>query len=91
MLNSVSVLDQVTPEDMAEGQCKDPIFGVVCPYVTASEKLKSSAVTKINSKAAWKYLLQLTSLTFKQGVLHCIYINNDVEHHQMILPIKYEA
>ena len=39
MLNSMSVLNQVTPEDMAEEQKKDPILGLVCPYVTAREKL----------------------------------------------------
>ena len=58
MLNSVSVLNQVTPEDMPEEQKGDLILGLVCPYVTAREKLKSSAITKIKSKAVRKYLLQ---------------------------------
>ena len=91
ILNSVSVFNLVTPEDMVEEQKKDPLLGLVCPYITAWEKLKSSAITKIKSKAVWKYLLQFHRLTFKQGVLHCLYINNDVEYHQMILPIKYQA
>ena len=43
MLNVVSVFNQVTPEDMGKEQCKDPIHGVDCPYVTTGEKLKSSA------------------------------------------------
>ena len=81
MLNSVSVLNLVTPEDMAEEQKRDPILGLVCPYVTAGEKLKSSAITKIKSKDIRKYLLQFDRLTFKQGVLHCLYINDDVEYH----------
>ena len=54
MLNSVSVLNQVTLEDMAEEQKRDPILGLVCQYVTAGEKLKLSAITKIKSKAVWK-------------------------------------
>ena len=87
MLISVSVLNQVTPEDMVEEQKKDRILRLVCPYVTAGEKLKSLAIAKIKSKAVWKYLL----LTFKWGVLHCLYINNDVKYHQMILPIKYQV
>ena len=91
VLNSVSVLNQVTPEDMAEEQKRDPILGLVCPYVTAGEKLKSSAIAKIKSKAVCKYLLQFDRLTFKQGVLHQLYINNDVEYHQMILLLKYQA
>ena len=51
MLNSVSVLNQVTPEDMAEEQKRDPILGLVCQYVTAREKLKTLAISKIKSKA----------------------------------------
>ena len=70
MLNSVSVLNQVTPEDMAEEQKRDSILGLVCQYVTAGEKLKTSAISKIKSKAVQKYLLQFDRLTFKQGVLH---------------------
>ena len=91
MLNSVSIINQVTPGDLAEEQKRDPILGLVCSYVTAREKLKSSAIIKIKLKAVQKCLLQFDGLTFKQGVLHCLYINNDVEYLQMILPIKYQA
>ena len=35
VLNTVSVFNQVSPEDMAKEQHKDPILGLVCPYVTA--------------------------------------------------------
>ena len=90
-LKSVSVLNQVTPEDMAEEQKRDPIFGLVCQYVTAREKLRTSAISKIKSMAVQKYLLQFDRLTFKQGVLHQLYINNDVEYHQMILPLTYQV
>ena len=27
----------------------------------------------------------------KKGVLHQLFINNDVEFHQMVLPLKYQA
>ena len=91
MLSSVSVLNQVPPEDMAEEQKKDPILSLVCQYVTAREKLKTSAISKIKSKAVQQYLLQFDKLTFKQGVLHRTYINNDVEYHQMIFPISYQV
>ena len=37
MFNSVSVLNQVTPEDMAEEQKRHSILGLVCQYVTARE------------------------------------------------------
>ena len=91
MLNSVSVLNQVTPEDMVEEQKKELILSMVCQYVTAREKLKTLAISKIKSMAVRKYLLQFDRLTFKQGVLHGTYINNDVEYHQMILPISYQG
>ena len=51
MLNSVSVLNQVTPEDMVEEQKRDSILGLICQYVTAREKLKTMAISKIKSKA----------------------------------------
>ena len=71
MLNSMSVLNQVTAEDMGEEQKKDPILSMVCKYVTAREKLKTWAISKIKSKAVRKYCLQqIDRLTFKQGVLH---------------------
>ena len=70
MLNSVSVFNQVKPEDMTEEQSKDPILGVICPYVTAREKLKSLTIAKIKFKDAWKYFLQFDRLAFKQGALH---------------------
>ena len=50
MLNSVSVLNQVTPEDMTEEQKRDSILSLVCQYVTAREKSKTLAISKIKSK-----------------------------------------
>ena len=54
MLKSVSVLNQVTPEDMVEEQKKDPILSLVCQYVTAGEKLKTLTISKIKSKVVRK-------------------------------------
>ena len=81
-LNSVPVLNQVKPEDMAEEQKKDPILRLVCSYITAGENLKSlDHHVKINSKSVQKYLVTVFNrLIFKQAVLHCLYINNDVEY-----------
>ena len=88
MLNTVSILNQITPEDMTEEQGKDTIHRIVWLYIKAGKQLKSSAIAKIKSKAVQKYLLQFDRLTFKHGLLHHLYINNDVEYHQMIIPIK---
>ena len=90
-VNAVSVFGKVSPEEMKEEQQKDPILGLVYKYVTAGEKPITSAITKMKSKAVRKYLLQFKWLTLKKGVLHRLYINNNVEYHQLILPIKYQA
>ena len=46
-------------------------------------------ILKIICKAACKYLLQFDRLVLKQGVLHQIYTSNDVESHQLVLPLYY--
>ena len=90
-LNAVSTFEHVTPKQMAEEQQKDPTLELVYQLVTAGEKPKTLAIAKIKSKAVRKYLLQFNRLTLKKGVLHQLYIHNDVEFHQMVLPIKYQA
>ena len=76
---------------MKEEQQKDLILELIYKQVTAGEKPKTSAIAKVKSKAVRKYLLQFNQLTLKKGVLHQLYINNDVEYHQLILPIMYQA
>ena len=76
---------------MKEEQQKDPIFGLIYKQVTAGKKPKTSAISKMKSKAVRKYLFQFNWLNLKKGVLHWLYINNDVEYHQLILPIKYQG
>ena len=90
-VNAVSIFGKVSPDEMKEQQQKDPILGLVYKYITAGKKPKTLVIAKIKSKAVRKYLLQFERLTLKKGVLHHLYINNDVEYHQMILPIKYQA
>ena len=90
-VNAVSVFGKVSPDKMKEEQQKDPILRLVYKYVTAGKKPKTLAIAKIKSKAVRKYLLQFEQLTLKKGVLHRLYINNDVEYHQLILPLKYQA
>ena len=66
-VNAVSIFGKVSPEEMKEEQQKDPILRLVYKQVTASEKLKTSAITKIKSKAVRKYLVQFKQLTLKKG------------------------
>ena len=87
--SAVSVFDQVPPATMAKAQCKDSVLGLAIPYICKGVKPKGSVIAKIRCKAAQKYLLQFDILVLKQGVLHCIYISNDVETHQLVLPLEY--
>ena len=49
---------------MKEEQQKDPILKLV--YKQAGKKPKTSAITKMKSKAVRKYLLQFNQLTLKK-------------------------
>ena len=73
MLNSVSVLNQVTTEDMAEEQKRDPILALVCPYVAAREKLKSLAISKLNQRLYGNTCYNLTDLHLnREFCIDCI-------------------
>ena len=85
-LNAVSTFELVTPKKMAEEQQKDPTLKLVYQLVTVSEKPKTSAIAKIKSKD-----IHFDRLTMKKGVLHWLYINNNVEYHQMVIPLEYQA
>ena len=87
--SAVSVFDQVPPATMAKAQLKDSVLGLVIPFIHKGVKPKVSVTAKIRCKAAQKYLLQFDRLVLKQGVLHHIYISNDVETHQLVLPLEY--
>ena len=84
--SAVSVFDQVPLATMAKAQLKDSVLGLVIPFIHKGVKPKVLVIAKIRCKAARKYLLQFDRLILKQGVLHCIYISNDVETHQLVLP-----
>ena len=74
---------------MAKAQTKDSMLGVVIPFVCKGVKPYGLVISKIRCKALHKYSLQFNWLLLKQGVLHQIYITNDVESHQLVLPLKY--
>ena len=77
--NAVLTFDQVSLANMAKAQTKDSALELVIQYVFKGDKLKGFVISNICSKAVCKYLLQLDWLVLKQGVLHSVYIFNDVE------------
>ena len=87
--SAVSVFNQVFLATMAKAQAKDSVLALVIQYVHKGENLRAQPFQKIRCKAVQKYLLQFNQLVMKQGVLHWIYITNDVESHQLVLPREY--
>ena len=87
--SAVSVFDQVPPATIAKAQAKDSVLGLVIPFTHIGVNPKGAVISKNRCKVACKYLLQFDKLVLKLGVLHKIYIINDVESHWLVLPLKY--
>ena len=71
-----------------KSKAKTSVLGLVIPFVHKGVKPKGSVIAKIKCQAAHKYLLQFDHLVLKQGVLHQIYIINDVEDIPISTPLK---
>ena len=72
-VDAVSIFGKVSPEEMKEEQQKDPILELIYKQVTAGKKPKTSAITKVKSKAVRIYLLQFDRLTLRKGVTLTLY------------------
>ena len=82
-MGMVSLFDKYLPETMAEhGRTYHQ------PH-TQGPKASKKFVHQIKSKYTYKLVLQWDRLILKQGVLHRLYIYNDVEYQQLVLPIRY--
>ena len=85
----VSLLDSITPMEMAEFQCQDNQIAPIFIYVEQDQKPPKKVTYQIRSKLARKLALQWDRLILKQGVLHRLYIFNEMEYHQLVLPQRY--
>ena len=82
----VSLFDSITPKEMAEFQHQDNQIVPIFAYVKQDQKPSKKATYLIRSKLARKLALQWDRLILKQGVLHRLYIFNEMEYHQLVLP-----
>ena len=85
----VSLFDSITPKEMAEFQRQDNQIAPIFVYVKQDQKPSKKATYQIRSKLARKLALQWDRLILKQGVLHRLYIFNEMEYHQLVLPQRY--
>ena len=85
----VSLFDSITPKEMAEFQHQDNQIAPIFTHVEQDQKPSKKVTYQIRSKLARKLALQWDRLILKQGVLHRLYIFNEMEYHQLVLPQRY--
>ena len=85
----VSLFDSITPKEMAEFQRQDNQIAPIFTHVKQDQKPSKKVTYQIRSKLAHKLALQWDRLILKQGVLHRLYIFNEMEYHQLVLPQRY--
>ena len=87
----VNLFDGITPKEMAEFQCQDSQITPILTYVEQDQKPSKKVTYQIRSKLARKLALQWDRLILKQGILHRLYIFNEMEYHQLVLPQQYHC
>ena len=85
----VDVFHQVPSITMAEHQAKDNQLAPVLEWVCEGKQPTKAAIYQVCSKNTWQLMYQFHRLVLKDGVLHRLYIHNDVEYHQLVLPQRY--
>ena len=85
----VDVFHQVPSTTMAEHQAKDNQLTPVLEWVREGKQPTKAAIYQVRSKNTRQLMYQFHRLTLKDGVLHCLYIHNNVEYHQLVLPQRY--
>ena len=74
---------------MTEFQRQDNQIVPIFTYVEQDQKPSKKVTYQIKSKLARKLALQWDRLILKQGILHRLYIFNEMEYHQLVLPQRY--
>ena len=87
----VNLFDSITPKEMAEFQRQDNQIAPIFTHVEQDQKPSKKVTYQIRSKLARKLALQWVRLILKQGVIHRLYIFNEMEYHQLVLPQRYHC
>ena len=85
----VDVFHQVPSTTMAEHQAKDNQLAPVLEWVHEGKQPTKAAIYQVRSKNTRQLMYQFHRLILKDGLLHRLYIHNDVEYHQLVLPQRY--
>ena len=85
----VGLFNSITPKEMVEHKCQDNQISPIIEYVEKDQRPPKKFMYQIRSKLSCKLSLQWDRLILKQGVLHQLYIFNEIEYHQLVLPQLY--
>ena len=85
----VDAFHQVPSTTMAEHQAKDNQLAPVLEWVRKGKQPTKAVIYQVCSKNTRQLMYQFHGLILKDGVLHHLYIHNDVENHQLVLPQRY--
>ena len=89
--NLVEMFSHITPDKMARFQKEDNQISAVYPWVQDGKIPDKSVLYNTKSKGARKLFYQLDRLVLKQGVLHCLYLHENLEYHQLVLPQRFHS
>ena len=85
----VDVFHQVPSATMAEHQEQDNQLAPILHWVHEGKQPTKAELYKVCSKNTLQLLYQFHRLVLKDGVLHRLYIHNDIKYHQLVLPQCY--
>ena len=85
----VDLFHQVPSTTMAKHQAKDNQLAPVLEWVRKGKQPTKATIYQVRSKNTWQLMYQFHRLILKDGVLHRLYIHNDVEYHQPVPPQSY--
>ena len=87
----VNIFSHITPKEMAEFQQADNQISTVYPWVQEGKTPPKSVLYKTRSKIMRKLFHQFERLTLKKEVLHRLYVHEDMEYHQLVLPQRFHS
>ena len=85
----MDVFHQVPSTTMAEHQAKDNQLAPILELVREGKQPTKAAIYQLRLKNTRQLMYQYHQLILKEGVLHRLYIHNDVGYHQLVLPQQY--
>ena len=87
----VDIFSHVTPKEMADFQQADNQISMVYPWVQDGKTPTKAVLYKTRSKTTRKLFHQFERLTLKKEVLHRLYVQEDMEYHQLVLPQRFHS